>query len=46
MSKVTITERRCERCGKIGVVAWPNKKCDDCAELAKKQARRQIGVTK
>jgi hypothetical protein len=45
MSKVTITERRCARCGKIGVVVWPTKRCDDCTELAKKQARRQMKVS-
>jgi lipopolysaccharide biosynthesis regulator YciM len=35
MPKITITERRCDRCGKIGTVPWPNKKCPDCTKWAK-----------
>ena len=46
MAKITITERRCERCGKIGVAPWPTKRCDTCAALKKKQERRQIKVSR
>ena len=46
MSKITITERRCNRCGKIGTSPWPEGKCPACAAWTKKSPTKIAQVSK
>jgi hypothetical protein len=46
MPKITITERRCKRCEKIGTMPWPTGWCPDCAVWAKKNPAKATKVMK
>jgi hypothetical protein len=46
MSKITITERRCKRCGKIGTTPWPGGTCPACVAWKKESPTKRVQVRK
>ena len=46
MPKITITERRCNRCGKIGTTPWPGGKCPECVVWTKKNPTKVVRMNK